>query len=80
MIYRYNIQGKCWTKTVTNFLNNNSFSYIYAHATIIYNNMMYLFGGSNYKNGTHIIGLWCLNLESYNWKRQELKGYSPPPR
>lgn len=41
---------------------------------------MYLFGGKNYKNDGYVVGLWCLNLESFNWKRQELKGYSPSPR
>jgi hypothetical protein len=62
MMYRYNIPTKSWSKAVTNFLNNNSFSYIYAHATVIYNNMMYLFGGTNYKTDGHVVGLWCLNL------------------
>lgn len=42
--------------------------------------MMYLFGGRNYKQQGYVFGLWCLNLESFNWKRQELKGYSPSPR
>jgi Galactose oxidase, central domain len=42
--------------------------------------MMYLFGGKNYKTNEYINGLWCLNLESFNWKRQELKGYSPSLR
>jgi len=79
-MYRLNVATKTWNKMNTNFLNNNSFSYIYAHSTIIYNNMMYLFGGKNYKNGNYIVGLWCLNLESFNWKRQELKCSSPPPR
>jgi hypothetical protein len=46
----------------------------------VYNNMMYLFGGRSYGDGSYVAGLWCLNLESYNWKRQELKGYSPQPR
>lgn len=42
--------------------------------------MMYIFGGKNYKTNEYLSGLWCLNLESYNWKRQELKGYYPSPR
>ena len=72
--------SKIWTKIQTHFLNNISFSNIYAHSATVYNNMMYVFGGRNYTNGSYIGGLWCLNLESYNWKRQELKCYSPIPR
>ncbi len=80
MMYRYNPVNKTWTRTVTNFLNNNSFKYICGHSAVIFNNMMYLFGGKNYKTGGYLSGLWCLNLQSYNWKKQELKGYSPGAR
>lgn len=70
ILYRYNIQAKIWSTVQTHFLSNVSFSYIHAHSTIINNNMMYLFGGKNYKDNAYIAGLWCLNLESSNWKRQ----------
>lgn len=78
--YKFNFNSKAWTRSPTHFLSSNPFSFAYAHSTIVYNNMMYLFGGRNYKTGAYLSGLWCLNLESFNWKRQELKGYVPVHR
>lgn len=80
LVYRYNFNSKIWSKIPTHFPPSNSFSYVCAHGTAVFNNMMYLYGGKNYKTNEYIQGLWCLNLESYNWKKQEVKGYSPLSR
>jgi len=62
IVYRYNYMSKVWTKIQTHFLNNISFNHIYGHSAAVYNNMMYVFGGKNYVDGSYIAGLWCLNL------------------
>jgi hypothetical protein len=41
---------------------------------------MYLFGGKNGKEGNCLNELWTMNLDSFNWRKQDQKGIIPAKR
>ncbi len=53
---------------------------VYSHCCVVHGNVMYLFGGRSGKNGECSNELWGMNLESFNWRKQDQKGVVPPKR
>jgi hypothetical protein len=58
----------------------NPLQNIYSHACAVHGNVMYLFGGKSGKNGHCHNELWAMNLESFNWRKQDQKGVVPSKR
>ena len=67
-IYRFNIETKEINKIESSGDLNNTPSPRTGHASFIYENNLYIFGGS-IKDGTLLNDFWKLNLESMTWEK-----------